>query len=139
MSLSELQQFAPDEQIIDPNMALQYGIAPGSIKLRERIAALYSSPGSGVKLTADNVIVTPGSIMANYLALVNLAGPGDHIICQYPTFSQLFSIPRFQGVEISLWKLKAGPNGWESSLDELEGLIKPNTEAIIIKYVTVPF
>ena len=87
--------------------------------------------------------------MANYLALTNIvSGPDDHVICQYPTFPQLWAVPQFvQGAEVSLWKLKkkksSGGGGggsehdasWESSLDELRGMIRKNTKAIIIKYV----
>lgn len=130
-SLSELQAFAPDVPILDPNLQLSYGDARGSVTLRERIAALYSSPST--PLTADNVIITPGSIMANYLSIVNLASPGDHIICQYPIFPQLLSIPKFHDIDLSLWKLHPTPSGWHSSLDELRALIKPTTKAIIIK------
>ncbi|KAK0652549.1 pyridoxal phosphate-dependent transferase [Cercophora newfieldiana] len=132
ISLSELQQYAPDQKIINPDRTLEYGNLQGSLELRERIAAMYSSPESGVTLSAENVIITPGSTQANYLVLSALAGPGDHIICQYPTYSQLFLVPKYQGAEISLWKLKRGPNGWEAGLDELKAMIKPNTKAIII-------
>ncbi|KAK0720127.1 pyridoxal phosphate-dependent transferase [Lasiosphaeris hirsuta] len=130
LTLTELQSLAPNDEVIDKDLPLAYGNAQGSLKLRERIAALHSSPA--VKLTADNVVITPGSIMANYLSLVNLAGPGDHVICQYPTFSQLWFVPRFQGAEVDFWRLKRGPGGWEASLDELKSMIKKNTKAIII-------
>ncbi|KAK3359640.1 pyridoxal phosphate-dependent transferase [Lasiosphaeria hispida] len=130
LTLAELQGLAPYDEIIDKDLALGYGNAQGSLKLRERIAALHSS--SAVKLTADNVVITPGSIMANYLSLVNIAGPGDHVICQYPTFSQLWCVPKFQGAEVDLWRLKRGSGGWEASLDELKRMIKKNTKVIII-------
>jgi DNA-binding transcriptional MocR family regulator len=39
------------------------------------------------KLTAENVVIMPGSIMANYLVLNALFSAGDHIICQYPTYA----------------------------------------------------
>ena len=98
--------------------------------LRERLAELHSS--EDVKLTAENVVITPGSIMANYLALTNLASSGDHLVCQYPTFSQLFAIPRALGAEVSLWRAKREDN-WVPQISELASLIKPNTKAIIIK------
>ncbi|KAK3377545.1 pyridoxal phosphate-dependent transferase [Podospora didyma] len=141
ISLSELQGLAAPmtangvvaetpEGPVDSDLVLTYGDVRGSHKLRERIAELHSS--DAVKFTADNVIITPGSITANYLALANIAGPGDHVICQYPTFPQLHLVPRYQGAEVSLWKMKAGTDVWDLRMDELEGLIKPNTTAIII-------
>ncbi|KAK5656766.1 hypothetical protein OQA88_4314 [Cercophora sp. LCS_1] len=137
LSLSDLQKLDPDAPILDSDLQLSYGPAQGSIKLRERIAALYSSPE--VPLTAENVVVTPGSIMANYLTVVNLASPGDHIIVQYPIFPQLLSIPKFHDISMSLWKLKLTSTGWEPDLDELKSLIRPNTKAIIIKYFPISF
>ncbi|KAK3374226.1 pyridoxal phosphate-dependent transferase [Lasiosphaeria ovina] len=143
LSLAELQALAsapgPDGAgagessagPIDPELVLTYGDARGSQKLRARIAELHSSPA--VTLTADNVVTTPGSIMANYLALASLTGPGDHAICMYPTFAQLWAIPRFQGAEVSMWKLKVEDgSAWRLSLDELKGMIKENTKVIIL-------
>ncbi|KAE9372735.1 PLP-dependent transferase [Stipitochalara longipes BDJ] len=131
LSLSELQQLSPDPtQIpVDFNLNLTYGDARGSLKLRQRIADIHSS--TEVKLGAENVVITPGTIMANYLALTVICGTGDHIICQYPAFSQLYELPRFQGVELSLWRMRRRDN-WAPNIEELEAMIKPNTKAIII-------
>ncbi|KAK3685215.1 pyridoxal phosphate-dependent transferase [Podospora appendiculata] len=138
LSLAELHKLAPEGTPgpVDQDLVLSYGDVQGTLKLRERIAELHSaasSPsGPEFKLTAANVIITPGSIMANYLALTSLVGPGDHVICQYPTFPQLWVVPRFQGAEVSLWRLRRGETSWEASLDELRGLVKENTKVIII-------
>jgi len=85
-----------------------------------------------VTITADNVVITPGSIMANFLSLTTICGPGDHVVCQYPTFSQLFVIPRFHGADVSLWRMRA-EDDWMPRLEELETLLQPNTKLIIIK------
>jgi aspartate/methionine/tyrosine aminotransferase len=110
-------------------MALTYGTTLGSVRLRERIAELHSSPE--VELTAANVVITPGSSMANHLVLATLCGPGDHIICQYPTFGPLYLLPKHSGVDVSLWGLNE-TDGWSLDLEGLAGMIKPNTKVIII-------
>jgi aspartate/methionine/tyrosine aminotransferase len=132
ISLRELQQLAGDESqsIIDLDVPLTYGTAQGSPKLRQRIAELHSSPG--VCLTEENVVITTGSILANYLALTSLCGPGDHVICQYPTYGQLYIVPRATGAEVEMWKMRAEDN-WMPSIDELKAMIKPNTKVIILK------
>ncbi|KAK3328202.1 pyridoxal phosphate-dependent transferase [Cercophora scortea] len=135
LSLAELHKLAPEGTPgpVDQDLVLSYGDAQGTLKLRERLAELHSPDGpEEAKLTAANVIITPGSIMANYLALTSLVGPGDHFICQYPTFPQLWVVPRFQGAEVSPWRLRRGETSWEASLDELRGLVKENTKVIII-------
>jgi DNA-binding transcriptional MocR family regulator len=91
--LNELHKLASSTNttLLDPDLALTYGTTLGSVRLRERIAELHSSPE--VELTAANVVITPGSSMANHLVLATLCGPGDHIICQYPTFGPLYLLP----------------------------------------------
>ncbi|RKK93415.1 hypothetical protein BFJ68_g15561 [Fusarium oxysporum] len=131
LSLNELQQLAPDAShaTLDPNLKLTYGTLLGSLRLRERIAKIHSSPET--PLTAANVVITPGSVMANYLVLAAICGPSDHIVCQYPTYGQLYLLPRYNGVDVSLWALNEDKN-WSSNVEELASMIKPNTKAIII-------
>lgn len=117
---------------IDPELKLTYGQVKGSADLRRRIADLHSS--SDVKLTEDHVVITPGSIMANYLVLASICGPGDHVICQFPTYGQLYLLPKHQGVDVDLWTMKA-KNEWAPDVEQLRQMIKPNTKAIIIKSV----
>ncbi|TVY78783.1 Capreomycidine synthase [Fusarium oxysporum f. sp. cubense] len=119
----------PAKNPIDTSTKLTYGAIPGSQTLRERIAAHCST--EGVQLAPEDVIVTQGAIGANFLALYTLIGPGDHVICVYPTYQQLYDTPRSVGAEVTLWKLKK-ENGFVPDVDELAGLIKPNTKMIII-------
>ncbi|EEU35442.1 uncharacterized protein NECHADRAFT_86231 [Fusarium vanettenii 77-13-4] len=69
LSMNDLQQLSTDPtlEVVNRDMEVSYGSFEGSLELREGIAALNSSEGS--KLTAENVIITPLSIMANYLVL----------------------------------------------------------------------
>jgi aspartate/methionine/tyrosine aminotransferase len=83
-------------------------------------------------LSVDNILITPGAIAANHLVLYSLLKPGDHVICHYPTYQQLYSIPESLGAEVSLWKCKP-EDKWLPSLDELKDVIKENTKLIIIK------
>lgn len=117
---------------VDADLKLTYGQVKGSADLRRRIAMLHSS--TDVRLTEDHVVITPGSIMANYLVLASICGPGDHVICQFPTYGQLYLLPKHQGVHVDLWTMKP-EHGWAPDVEELRKLVKPNTRAIIIKSV----
>ena len=105
---------------------LTYGAIRGSDAVRSRVAALYSK-GSPEPLPNDQVIITQGAIVANFLLFYTLVGPGDHVICVYPTYQQLYSVPESLGAEVSLWKLKE-ENGYIPDVSELEGLVKDNTK-----------
>lgn len=85
----------------------------------------------GTALPAENILITPGAIAANHLVLYTLVGPRDHVICHYPTYQQLYTIPASLGAEVSLWKASASEN-WIPSLSDLTSLIKENTKLIIL-------
>jgi hypothetical protein len=134
ISLEELQALSSKPNgppPIDRSRKLTYGAIRGSNALREAIAAMYST-NMQVPLAAENILIMPGGIAANFLALYTLCGPGDHVICVYPTYQQLYELPKAAGAEVSLWRLKES-NANVPDLADLESLLKPNTKMIIIK------
>ncbi|KAF6816098.1 aspartate aminotransferase [Colletotrichum sojae] len=115
---------------IKPFEKLTYGAIYGSEGLRQNIANLYRDDASG-PLPSDQVVPTQGAIVANFLLLYTLVGPGDHVICLYPTYQQLYEVPRSLGAEVSLWKPKA-EDGYVPDVHELDKLVRENTKMIII-------
>ncbi|RFU77831.1 aminotransferase class i and ii [Trichoderma arundinaceum] len=129
VSIDELVQLSEDKTVnpLQTGTVLTYGAIRGSSTLRERIASLYEEE----QLSADNVLITQGAIAANFLVFYSLVGPGDHVICVYPTYQQLFSVPESLGAEVSLWRLRA-ENRFIPDVDELQKLVKSNTKMIVI-------
>lgn len=116
--------------ILDPTTILNYGEVRGSTPLRQNLSRLYSSK-VGTPLSYENVLITPGAIAANHLIFYALLGQGDHVICHYPTYQQLYAVPESLGAEVSLWK--SDPlNKWLPSFEDLESLVKDNTKMIIL-------
>lgn len=135
ISLHDLQSLSSAESskaIVDYSQKQVYGAIRGTETLRSNIAAQFIPEGA--LLSADNVLVTNGAIQANFLALYTNVAPGDHVICHYPTYQQLYSVPESLGAEVSLWRAKED-DGWRVDIDELRALIRPNTKLIIIKWV----
>jgi aspartate/methionine/tyrosine aminotransferase len=132
ISIDELQSFAEDKNrpIIQTSQALTYGAIRGSDALRSNLARLYSAK-IAEPLAPELIITTPGAIQANYLVAYALVGPGDHVICHYPTYQSLYEVPKQLGAEVDLWKAKA-ENDWVPDIEELKALIKPNTKLIVI-------
>ncbi|KAL5338440.1 hypothetical protein BJX70DRAFT_388652 [Aspergillus crustosus] len=126
--LSEDPSSHPLDGVLDRK--LTYGAIRGSEQLRTTLANLYSVR-TPTPLPADNILITAGAIQANFLLLYTLIGPGDHVICHYPTYQQLYSVPASLGAEVSLWKSREA-EGWKLDLEELKGLIRPNTKLIIL-------
>jgi aspartate/methionine/tyrosine aminotransferase len=133
ISLEDLQAFSEDKsaQVLQPTTKLTYGPIRGSDALRSNLARLYSST-RGTPLSPDNILTTPGAIAANYLFFYSLLGPGDHVICHYPTYQALYSVPASLGAEVDLWHARP-ENAWIPDVEELKALTKPNTKLIIIK------
>ena len=126
ISIDELRGLSEDKSSspINPSTVLTYGAIRGS----ERLRALIAEHHGGEGLTADNVVVAQGAISANFLALFALLGTGDHVVCVYPTYQQLYSVPGSLGAEVSLWQLREG-NGFVPDVSELSGLVRENTKA----------
>ncbi|KAI1853054.1 hypothetical protein JX265_012810 [Neoarthrinium moseri] len=116
---------------VDFSRPMTYGAILGSAELRQNIASQYDSAGSSGEVHPDSVIVTQGAIAANHLVFYSLVGPGDHVVCVFPTYQQLYAVPESLGAEVSLWELKA-EDGFVPDVKALRGLIKSNTKMIVI-------
>ncbi|KAF1816858.1 PLP-dependent transferase [Eremomyces bilateralis CBS 781.70] len=132
ISLNELQDLSENKTglEIDRNQKLTYGAIRGSSPLRSNLAKLYSSKVS-TPLPEDNILITNGAIAANHLVFYSLIGPGDHVVCHYPTYQQLYSVPASLGAEVDLWKAKAEAK-WIPDIEDLKGLIKKNTKLLVL-------
>lgn len=134
ISIDDLREISDDKStnpLALSTKKLTYGPIRGSDELRQNLANLYSVKTPS-PLPRDHILITAGAIQANFLLLYTLVGPGDHVICHYPTYQQLYAVPESLGAEVSLWKSKEA-DGWKLDVKELEALIKPNTKLIILK------
>lgn len=133
ISINDLQTLSKDGnvQLWDPFTKLTYGSIRGSPELRSNIARLYSGAAASSPLSEENILVTPGAIAANLIVFYALIRSGDHVICHYPTYQQLYDVPASLGAEVSLWKAKEDKE-WQLDIEELKELIRPNTRMIII-------
>lgn len=128
LELSENKQQS-QEALQTTKRKLTYGPIRGSDDLRKNLASLYSARASG--LTPDGILITNGAIAANFLVLYTLVAPGDHVICQYPTYEQLYQVPASIGAEVSLWKMNPS-NKWKLDVEELKSMTKENTKLFIL-------
>ncbi|GAP92130.2 putative aminotransferase class I and II [Rosellinia necatrix] len=146
ISITELANFHRDassstgptpSSIVDFSRPMTYGAIRGSDELRRNIAAQYAEEAeegnetSSPAVVPEDVIVTQGAIAANHLVFYTLVGPGDHVVCVFPTYQQLYAVPETLGAEVSLWELRA-EDGYVPDVAALEKLIKSNTKMIVI-------
>lgn len=110
---------------------LNYGWIEGSPEFKELAAGLYEN------VDPDCILQTNGGTGANLLALYALVEPGDHVVAMYPSYQQLYDIPRSFGADVSMWQVR-GENGWVPDVDELEELIRPDTKLICLNNANNP-
>lgn len=114
----ELARRVAAAEIADPFSS--DGDAWGEPALKEAIAGVHG-------VDADSVLVSAGTSLANFTALGTLAGPGDRVLVEAPTYPALTEIPRFQGATVQ--ELPRRPeDGWQPSLDEISELAEGDGE-----------
>ncbi|KAF2717151.1 PLP-dependent transferase [Polychaeton citri CBS 116435] len=128
-SLSEAPG-AKASDILDLSSIQGYGEVTGLKALRENLSRLYSSK-AGSPLPADDILITPGAIAANTIVALAMVKAGDHVICHYPTYQQLYDVPRSIGCKVDLWKAKEDRQ-WQPDFDELEAMVTDETKLIIL-------
>jgi aspartate/methionine/tyrosine aminotransferase len=104
---------------------LGYTESQGAPELREAISRVYTT------IQPEQVLVHSGAEEAIFLLMHALLAPGDHLIVHWPCYQSLFEIGRALGCEVTLWRARP-ENGWALDLDELQGIIRPNTRLIVV-------
>ncbi|EHO49482.1 aminotransferase [Lentilactobacillus kisonensis] len=110
---------------------MNYGWIEGSPAFKREVATLYKH------VDPDNVLQTNGATGANHLALYALIEPGDHVISEYPSYQQLYDIPKSLGADVDYWHIHEDAD-WYPDINELKSLIRPNTKMICLNNANNP-
>ena len=128
--------FATPEHIVEAGVralrggATHYTPSPGITPLREAIAADVSR-SRGLRVAADQVIVTPGGKPILFFSLLALVDEGDEVLYPNPGFPIYESMIRYAGgVPIPIPLPEA--QGFRLDLDALRAAVTPRTKLMII-------
>lgn len=125
MNIGDLLALEPGAEEAFAGQWLGYTESTGGMELRRTICGLYRG------IEPDNVLVHTGAEEAIFLFMHAILEPGDHVIVHWPCYQSLFEVARTIGCEVSLWKARE-EDGWNPGVEALEGLLRPNTRAIIL-------
>lgn len=135
LSLTELFQLTgTDDELFFKDLSqttFNYGWIEGSPQFKAAAASLYQG------LEPSQILQTNGATGANLLACYGLLEPGDHVISLYPSYQQLYDIPKSLGASVDFWTIRE-EEGWLPRLEELRQLIRPNTKMICINNANNP-
>lgn len=128
LTLAELMQMAGQTQNMPADLAamhMTYGEIRGSARLRGLVAGMFDGQ------TAENVLITHGTIGANHMVYQALVGAGDHVVAITPTYQQHTAIPRSLGAEVTEVALSEAGD-WLPDWEQVEKAIQPNTKVIAL-------
>ena len=101
----------------------------GTLALREAISD-FEARRSGLRYSADEVIVTVGATEAIFIALFALLNPGDEVIIPTPAFSLYESIVRLcRGVPVLL---DTTADGFQLTEERLRSALTPRTKVVVL-------
>lgn len=109
---------------------LGYGPSQGFEELRQAIADYFS--GYGIRLSADNVLITIGGSEAIHFSFSVVADPGDEIIIPEPFYTNYNGYATFADVRIVPLPLKVEDGFRLPPAEQIEALITPRTRAILL-------
>ena len=107
------------------NVWLGYTESQGSPTLRKEICNLYET------LQPEDILVHTGAQEAIFLFMHAILEENDHVVVHTPSYQSLSEVAKSIGCNISPWWARE-ENGWALDIDELRGLLRTNTRAIII-------
>lgn len=128
LTLSELMQMAGTTQQMPAALAamqMTYGEIRGSARLRGLVAGLFEDQ------SAENVLITHGTIGANHMVYQTLVEAGDHVVAITPTYQQHTAIPRSLGAEVTEVALSE-EHDWLPDWDAVEAAVMPATKIIAL-------
>jgi aspartate aminotransferase len=102
----------------------KYSSSYGEKKLREKLAELHG-------VTAENVVITPGSKWGIFATMYLQMKSGGNVIIPTPYWTAYDLIAKSLGAQYKLLKTELEDN-WRVDLDKLEKLIDKDTKMIIL-------
>jgi aspartate/methionine/tyrosine aminotransferase len=93
--------------------------------LRTAIAGLYEH------VERHQVLALAAAEEGIFTAYHALLSPGDHAVVEAPCYGSALAVARSTGADVSLWR-RSHDQAWAYDLDELEGLLRPNTALVYL-------
>jgi len=107
----------------------RYAVAAGVPEFRDAVA--QSMAQRGVRVAAENVIITPGAKPMLFCAALALINPGDEVLCPNPGFPIYESVVRFAGGKPVYYPLDKA-RGFAPDVTAIAALITPRTRLLIL-------
>src|SRR5262245_52289817 len=101
----------------------------GQAAAREAVARYYKT--AGLRLTAQQILLTPGTSISYFYCFKLLAENGGEILCPAPSYPLFETIAKLCGVMLTCYRLVESSQ-WQIDLDYLESQITTKTRAVVV-------
>lgn len=128
LTLAELMQMAGTTQAMPADlgaMQMTYGEIRGSTRLRGLVAGMFEGQ------SAQNVLITHGTIGANHMVYQTLVEAGDEVVAITPTYQQHTAIPRSLGAEVREVRLNEA-GSWLPDWEAVDAAVSDKTKVIAL-------
>jgi len=115
---------------------LKYGQVKGMPVFREALVK-YISKKFNVKITQNNILVSPGARFSIFTAISTLLNPGDEIIVIEPAWPAYKDCALNSGIKVRTISTTIEEK-WEPSLEQIKKTINSNTKMIVLNYPNNP-
>jgi len=123
------------EEVFDKGF-LKYGSSKGMPVFRETLSK-HISKKFNVKVTRDNIIVSPGARFSVFTTITTLLNPGDEMIVIEPAWPAYKDCALNSGIKVRTINTTL-EDKWEPSVDQIKNLINSNTKMIVLNYPNNP-
>jgi len=123
------------EEVFDKGF-LKYGQSKGMPAFREALSK-HISKRFNVKITQDNIIVSPGARFSVFTAITTLLNPGDEMIVIEPAWPAYKDCALNSGIKVRTINTTLEEN-WEPSVEQIKNIINANTKMIVLNYPNNP-
>lgn len=114
----------------------KYGESKGMPEFRAALAK-KNSERYDKNIRAENIMVSPGARFSVFLSIFSLLHPGDEIIIIEPAWPAYRENALNAGIKIRTVHTTLEEK-WEPSIEQIEGMINPNTKMIVLNYPNNP-
>ena len=114
----------------------KYGESKGMPEFREALAK-KTSDRYHTRTKTENVMVSPGARFSVFLTMSTLLHPGDEIIVIEPAWPAYAENALNSGIKVRTIQTTL-ENKWEPSVDQIAGIINPNSKMIVLNYPNNP-
>lgn len=123
------------EEVFDKGF-LKYGQTRGMPSFRDALAK-YATKKFNVKVSEDNILVSPGARFLIFTAITTLLNPGDELIVIEPAWPAYKDCALNSGIKVRTIATTL-EGKWEPTIEQIKKVINPNTKMIILNYPNNP-